>query len=62
MLSKKILKAFNSHGIPLSVFLLNEFWHLKDKTNMSKFKTGFTFNPELFKDPYEFTSYLYLYS
>ncbi len=57
--TKKILKAFNSHGIPLSVFLLNEFWHLKDKTNMSKFKTGFTFNPELFKDPYEFTSYMH---
>lgn len=56
---KKLVKAFNLHGIPLSVLLLNEFWHLKDKRDLTKYKTGFTFNPELFSDPYEFTNYLH---
>ncbi|MDE5539863.1 MAG: DUF5110 domain-containing protein, partial [Bacilli bacterium] len=57
--TKKLLKAFNNHKIPLSILLLNEFWHLKDKRDLNKFKTGFTFSLELFPDPYEFTSYLH---
>ncbi len=57
--SKKLLQAFNSHEIPISVFLLNEFWHLKDKKDLTKFKTGFTFSKELFPDPYEFTTYMH---
>ncbi len=56
---KKLLKAFNSHEIPVSVFLLNEFWHMKDKRDLNKFKTGFTFAKELFPDPYEFTTYMH---
>lgn len=57
--TKKLIKAFNSHNIPLSVLLLNEFWHLKDKRDLTKFKTGFTFSKELFPDPYEFTNYMH---
>ena len=57
--TKKLLKSFNTHGIPMSVLLLNEFWHLKDKNNLNKYKTGFTFNPELFPDPFEFTTYMH---
>lgn len=57
--TKKLLKAFNSHNIPISVLLLNEFWHLKDKRDLNKHKTGFTFSPELFPDPFEFTSYMH---
>ncbi len=56
---KKLLQTFNNKEIPLSVLLLNEFWHLKDKRDLNKFKTGFTFSPELFKDPFEFTTYLH---
>lgn len=57
--TKKLLKAFNSHEIPLSVLLLNEFWHLKDKRDLNKHKTGFTFSPELFPDPFAFTTYMH---
>jgi len=57
--TKKLIKAFNSHNIPISVLLLNEFWHLKDKRDLTKFKTGFTFSKELFPDPYEFTTYMH---
>lgn len=56
---KKLIKSFNSHSIPLSVLLLNEFWHLKDKRDLNKYKTGFTFSQELFPEPYEFTTYLH---
>lgn len=57
--TKKLLKAFNMHQIPISVLLLNEFWHLKDKRDLNKWKTGFTFSKELFPDPYEFTTYMH---
>ena len=57
--TKKLIKAFNTHNIPISVLLLNEFWHLKDKRDLTKFKTGFTFSNELFPDPYEFTTYMH---
>ena len=42
-----------------SVLLLNEFWHLKDKRNLSLHKTGFTFSKELFSNPLEFTNYMH---
>lgn len=57
--TKKLLKAFNSNNIPLSVLLLNEFWHLKDKRNLSLHKTGFTFSKELFSNPLAFTNYMH---
>jgi len=55
----KLIKTFNNHNVPLSIILLNEFWHIKDKNNLNKFKTGFTFSKELFPDPYEFTNYMH---
>jgi len=57
--TKKLIKAFNSHEIPISVLLLNEFWHLKDKRDLNKYKTGFTFSKELFPNPFEFTTYMH---
>ncbi len=57
--AKKLLQVFNNHEIPISVFLLNEFWHLKDKKDLNKYKTGFTFSNELFPNPYEFTTYMH---
>ena len=57
--TKKIVKAFHKNQIPLSVLLLSEFWHKKDKNNYDLYKTGYTFNKELFKDPLEFTNFMH---
>ena len=59
---KKIIHTFNRYKIPLSVILLSDFWHIKDLTSMStldKYKSGYTFNPSLFPDPFEFINYLH---
>jgi len=53
--TKKLIKAFNKYDIPISVLLLSEFWHNKDKNNYNLYKTGYTFNKELFPKPEEFT-------
>lgn len=57
--TKNLIKSFNKHEIPISVLLLNEFWHKKDKDDYNKHKTGFTFNKELFKNPQDFTKYMH---
>lgn len=56
---KKIVQTFNKYHIPLSVVLLTDFWHIKDSKNLSLYRTGYTFNPSLFPDPFEFTTYLH---
>ena len=56
---KKLLNDFNKYKIPLSVLLLGDNWHLKDKNNLSRFNSGFTFNRELFPKPTEFVKYLH---
>ena len=56
---KKIIQTFNKYKIPLSVVLLTDFWHIKDARNLDKYRTGFTFNPGLFPDPFDFTNYLH---
>jgi len=56
---KKIIQTFNKYRIPLSVILLSDFWHIKDSRNFDTFKTGYTFNPTLFPDPFDFTNYLH---
>ena len=56
---QKLIYAFKRHEIPLSVLLLSEFWHNKDKNNYDKYKTGYTFNRELFPNPLELTNYLH---
>lgn len=55
----ELLQNFNRHEIPLSVLLLDEFWHLKDGSDLTKYKTGYTFNRNLFSDPAHFTNYLH---
>lgn len=57
--TKLLIKAFNRNKIPISVLLLSEFWHIKDKTNYNLYKTGFSFNKDLFPNPSEFTSYMH---
>ena len=56
---QKLLNKFNKNQIPLSVLLLGDNWHLKDKNNLSRFNSGFTFNRDLFFKPSEFTKYLH---
>lgn len=56
---KNLLVAFNRHRIPLSILLLGDNWHLKDKNNLARFRSGFTFNRDLFPKPEEFTKYLH---
>ena len=56
---KKLVQTFNKNEIPLSVLLLSEFWHKKDKNNYNLYKTGYSFNEELFPNPKELTSYLH---
>ena len=57
--TKDLLGNFNRNRIPLSILLLGEFWHLKDKNNLALYKTGFTFNRNLFPDPSYFTNYMH---
>ena len=57
--TQNLLAAFKKHEIPLSVLLLSEFWHNKDKKDYNLYKTGYTFNKELFPNPAEFTKYMH---
>ncbi len=54
--TKNLVKSFDRNSIPLSVLLLSEFWHIKDKSDYNLYKTGFSFNRELFPNPLDFTS------
>lgn len=56
---QKLLSDFNKNKIPVSILLLGDNWHLKDKNNLSRFNSGFTFNRELFYKPVEFTKYMH---
>lgn len=56
---QKLLNGFNRNKIPLSVLLLGDNWHLKDKNNLQRFNSGFTFNRELFYKPEELAIYLH---
>ena len=51
---ERVSELFNRYQIPLSVMLLSEFWHIKDSSNYNLYKTGFTFNYNLFPNPMEF--------
>lgn len=44
---KDLLSKFKDKGIPLSVLLLNDSWHLMEK----KLKAGFTWNRKQFQEP-----------
>ena len=57
--TKTLVQAFNKYEIPLSVLLLSEFWHIKDKNNYNLYKSGYTFNKELFPHPEDFTKYMH---
>ena len=54
-----LVKSFRKNEIPLSILLLSEFWHNKDKNDYNLYKTGYSFNKELFNDPLEFINYMH---
>lgn len=54
---KDLIFDFNKYKIPMSILLLGEGWHIKDANNLSRYKSGFTFNSELFPKPSELTKY-----
>ncbi len=51
---ENMANQFSRYQVPLAIMLLSEFWHLKDASNYNLYKTGFTFNPELFAHPEDF--------
>lgn len=57
--TKALVKSFNRYQIPLSVLLLGEFWHIKDANNYNLYKSGYSFNRELFPNPEEFVKYMH---
>ncbi len=57
--TKALVNSFSRHNVPLSVLLLSEFWHIKDKEDYNLYKTGFSFNRELFANPEEFVKYMH---
>ena len=56
---QKLVNDFNKYRVPMSVLLMGDNWHLKDKNRLERFNSGFTFNRELFFKPSEFTKYLH---
>ena len=56
---KDLVFDFNKYRIPMSILLLGENWHIKDKNNLSRYKSGYTFNKEYFEKPEELVTYLH---
>ena len=56
---EKLVNDFNKNRIPLSILLIGDNWHLKDRNNLRRFNSGFTFNRELFPKPVEFIKYMH---
>lgn len=56
---KELIDKFSFYEIPLSIILLDKDWHVRTYKNKEHLKTGFTFNKEYFKAPYEMISYLH---
>ncbi len=56
---KELIDQFDYKGIPISIVLLNEEWHVNNYKEETFLKSGFTFNKDKFKEPYEMISYLH---
>jgi hypothetical protein len=50
----QLMEDFKSHGVPLSVCMVDMDWHLTDTGNASPGWTGYTWNPDLFPEPEAF--------
>ncbi len=47
----EIADSFEKHDVPLSVFLLDHDWHIRETEKVKGLDTGFTFNQSLIRDP-----------
>ena len=47
----RLIKKFEKHKIPLSIFLFDHDWHIRNVDKYKDLKTGFTFNQQLFPNP-----------
>ena len=47
----EVANKFERHDVPLSVFLLNSDWHIRNTENLKNLNSGFTFNKELIPEP-----------
>lgn len=56
---KQLIDEFERQEIPLSVLVLNKDWHIHKHENNDKLNTGFTFNKDYFKAPYDMIEYLH---
>jgi alpha-glucosidase (family GH31 glycosyl hydrolase) len=56
---KELIDEFDNNEVPLSVLLLNKDWHINKYENKDNLNTGFTFNKDYFKAPYEMIEYLH---
>ena len=54
-----INQQFKKNGIPYSVLLLGENWHTRDYGNRRDIKTGFSFNKQLIRSPYDLINRLH---
>lgn len=54
-----LVNLFDKYDIPISSFLLSEYWHIKDEKNMYLNKSGYTFSDKLFPDVKNFISLLH---
>ena len=48
---QKLVANFQRYDIPISVFLFDKDWHLRDTEDKKGLETGFTFNNNLLPDP-----------
>lgn len=56
---KEVADNFMRNEIPLSIILLDKDWHNRITVGKEHLKTGFTFNKDYFKAPYEMVSYFH---
>lgn len=56
---KELIMNFDTHKIPISIVLLDKDWHIRAYDGKKVLNTGFTFNKDNFKVPYEMISYLH---
>ncbi len=56
---KTVVENFASLQIPISVFLLDSPWNIKNKYNDKTLKTGFTFNGQYIKNPTDIITFLH---
>ena len=56
---KALIEDFRQHEVPLSVCIIDMDWHITKTGNESSGWTGYTWNKELFQEPYAFIDWLH---